>query len=116
MSKDRISAVTLETKNINNIVHFYTRMDFILKHRKGDNFVSFSFGDCFLNFVKNKDLTHPSLHGRIIFFVEDVDKFYEKILAAGVKPDMPPSDARWGERYFHVTDPDGNEISFAKPL
>jgi uncharacterized glyoxalase superfamily protein PhnB len=27
-----------------------------------------------------------------------------------------PHDAEWGERYFHVTDPDGHELSFAWPL
>ena len=112
----KISAVTLETKDIESVVQFYKRLDFILQHRKGVDFVSLSFGECFLNFVKNKNLIHPSLHGRIIFYVEDVDSFYEKMVAAGIKPDMAPSDARWGERYFHVTDPDGNEISFAKPL
>ncbi|MCY3569357.1 MAG: VOC family protein, partial [Chloroflexi bacterium] len=24
--------------------------------------------------------------------------------------------APWRERYFHIVDPDGHEISFAKPL
>src|SRR5438094_9365715 len=27
----------------------------------------------------------------------------------------PPRDAEWGERFFHVTDPDGHELSFAWP-
>jgi len=35
---------------------------------------------------------------------------------AGYAPHAMPADAPWGERYFHVTDPDGNEISFARPL
>ena len=65
----KISAVTLETKDIESVVQFYKRMDFILQHRKGVDFVSLSFGECFLNFVKNKNLIHPSLHGRIIFYV-----------------------------------------------
>tara|TARA_B100001123_G_C14495761_1_gene704230 strand:+ start:128 stop:472 length:345 start_codon:yes stop_codon:yes gene_type:complete len=112
----KISAVTLETKDIEVVIPFYERLGFTFKNRKGDNFVSLSFGDCFLNFVKNTELTTPTINGRIIFHVEDVNSFYEKIVAAGIEPDMPPSDARWGERYFHVTDPDGNEISFAKPL
>ena len=25
-------------------------------------------------------------------------------------------DAEWGEHYFHIADPDGHELSFAKPL
>ena len=27
-----------------------------------------------------------------------------------------PVDAKWGERYFHVLDPDGYRLSFATPL
>ena len=27
-----------------------------------------------------------------------------------------PRDAEWGERYFHITDPDGHELSFARPV
>ncbi|MEE8286768.1 MAG: VOC family protein, partial [Gammaproteobacteria bacterium] len=34
----------------------------------------------------------------------------------GIRPDTTPRDAEWGERYFHVTDPDGHELSFARPL
>ena len=38
------------------------------------------------------------------------------MIAAGYRPDTAPRDAEWGERFFHVTDPDGHELSFAKPL
>jgi uncharacterized glyoxalase superfamily protein PhnB len=54
--------------------------------------------------------------GRIIFFVDDVDAMYDRVVAAGAAPHMVPSDAPWGERYFHVTDPAGHELSFAKLL
>jgi hypothetical protein len=27
-----------------------------------------------------------------------------------------PQDGAWGERYFHMPDPDGHELSFARPL
>jgi len=27
-----------------------------------------------------------------------------------------PADAPWGERYFHILDPDGHELSFARRL
>ncbi len=37
-------------------------------------------------------------------------------VAGELDPDTTPEDADWGERYFHLTDPDGHEISFAKPL
>jgi hypothetical protein len=32
----------------------------------------------------------------------------------GFYPDSP-QDASWGERYFHMPDPDGHKLSFARP-
>jgi alpha-glucosidase len=37
-------------------------------------------------------------------------------IAAGLQPDTAPADAPCGERIFHLTDPDGHELSFARPL
>ncbi|WP_311966821.1 VOC family protein [Bradyrhizobium australiense] len=51
-----------------------------------------------------------------IFYVSDVDEFYAKALTTGLKPSTAPGDAEWGERFFHLTDPDGHELSFARPL
>ena len=31
-------------------------------------------------------------------------------------PSLPRATLNWGERYFHIADPDGHELSFAKPL
>jgi uncharacterized GH25 family protein len=28
----------------------------------------------------------------------------------------PPRDAAWGERFFHITEPDGHELGFAELL
>ena len=41
---------------------------------------------------------------------------YVRALAHGYAPEMAPADAPWGERYFHLRDPDGHELSFAKLL
>jgi uncharacterized glyoxalase superfamily protein PhnB len=54
--------------------------------------------------------------GRFIVFVDDVDAMYQRALDAGLAPTMAPADAPWGERYFHIDDPDGHEVSFARPL
>jgi uncharacterized glyoxalase superfamily protein PhnB len=51
----------------------------------------------------------------VIFWVDDVDAMHDRTLAAGADPTGPPADAPWGERYFHVRDPDGHELSFARP-
>lgn len=57
--------------------------------------------------------------GRVIVHlagVEAVDALYRRARAAGLEPEGPPRDAEWGERYFHLRDPDGHELSFAAPL
>jgi uncharacterized glyoxalase superfamily protein PhnB len=38
---------------------------------------------------------------------------YAHVLARGFTPDTPPSDAAWGERYFHLTDLDGHALAFS---
>ena len=53
--------------------------------------------------------------GRIIFHVRDVDAFWVHLKERGF-PAENPQNASWGERYFHVHDPDGHELSFARPL
>ena len=53
--------------------------------------------------------------GRLIFHVADVDEFWTHLKGKGLDPESP-RDASWGERYFHVLDPDGHELSFARPL
>ena len=53
--------------------------------------------------------------GRLIFHVPDVDRFCAYLKEQGFHPDSP-QDASWGERYFHLSDPDGHELSFARPI
>jgi len=53
--------------------------------------------------------------GRMIFYVADVDAFWEYLRGKGLQPESP-RDASWGERYFHMSDPDGHELSFARPI
>jgi len=53
--------------------------------------------------------------GRLIFHVADVDAFWTYLKGRGFDPENP-RDAPWGERYFHMPDPDGHELSFARPL
>jgi uncharacterized glyoxalase superfamily protein PhnB len=48
--------------------------------------------------------------------VADVDALYDRALATGYQPATVPRDAECGERFFHLVDPDGHELSFAKPL
>jgi catechol 2,3-dioxygenase-like lactoylglutathione lyase family enzyme len=53
--------------------------------------------------------------GRMIFYVADVDAFWEYLRGKEFNPEKP-RDAAWGERYFHMPDPDGHELSVARPI
>jgi hypothetical protein len=53
--------------------------------------------------------------GRVIFRVDDVDAHHRALQAQGLMSEWPQS-ASWVERFFHVTHPDGHELSFAEPL
>jgi uncharacterized glyoxalase superfamily protein PhnB len=52
----------------------------------------------------------------VIFYHSDVDALHAAIIQAGYHPSTAPRNAEWGERFFHITDPDGHELSFAWPL
>jgi catechol 2,3-dioxygenase-like lactoylglutathione lyase family enzyme len=113
----KISAVTLATADMARAVDFYRRLGFEILHggAKGD-FTSFAVGDGYLNLALRPDYKAGLPWGRTIFYVSDVDEMHNRALAAGLKPETEPADASWHERYFHILDPDGHELSFAKPL
>lgn len=112
-----ISAVTLATHDMARSVRFYTALGFALRYGGASAaFSSFSAGNGCLNVTTEGSERSWSWWGRIIFHVADVDLLHRQALAAGLQPEAPPRDATWGERYFHITDPDGHELSFATPL
>jgi catechol 2,3-dioxygenase-like lactoylglutathione lyase family enzyme len=98
-------------------VRFYRALGFTVRYG-GENaaFTSFHAGPSYLNLIAMPPERRWSWWGRVIFHVADVDAVYRQALAQGLAPEFAPMDADWGERYFHITDPDGHEISFAKPL
>lgn len=49
----------------------------------------------------------------IHLYVEDVDAFFARAVAAGAKATMPPADMFWGDRYGVVEDPFGHHWSIA---
>lgn len=112
-----LSAVTLATHDMARTVRFYRALGFET-HYGGEDaaFTSFAAGASFLNLIAVPADTPIAWWGRAIFHVDDVDAMHARALAAGFSPEFPPEDAPWGERYFHLVDPDGHEISFARPL
>ncbi|KFM15011.1 Glyoxalase-like domain protein [Marine Group I thaumarchaeote SCGC AAA799-O18] len=124
MKVTKLSAVTLLISDMKKSVDFYSKIpNFKIVFGGPDNqFTSFLIDDMaksYLNLKLNK--THATDFGRIIFYVDDVDEFFtymqndETISVLG-KLESKPQDATWGERFFHMLDPDGYRLSFATPI
>ncbi|WP_370326060.1 VOC family protein [Euzebya sp.] len=97
-------------------VAFYSALGFEIRYGGPDAaFTSFTVGGAYLN-LQLVDTNPGTGWGRSIWYVDDVDAMHRRALDAGITPDFPPRDAEWGERYTHVTDPDGHELSLARPL
>jgi catechol 2,3-dioxygenase-like lactoylglutathione lyase family enzyme len=113
---ESLSAVTLATHDMRRAVRFYRTLGFESVLGGEDAvFTSFRAGRNFLNLIAQPAARRWSWWGRVIFYESDVDALYARLVAAGYRPDTTPRDAEWGERFFHLTDPDGHELSFAWP-
>jgi catechol 2,3-dioxygenase-like lactoylglutathione lyase family enzyme len=117
MRIEKISAVTLKVASMRTSVRFY-------KDVLGMEIV-FGGEKAFFSSLRAQHGSAPILNleqghsvpgwGRMIFYVADVDAFWEYLRGKGFNPESP-RDASWGERFFHVPDPDGHELSFARPI
>lgn len=114
---ERLSAITLATHDMARAVRFYRALGFeLLYGGEAASFTSFRTGAGYLNLILQPAERQWRWWGRAIFYTPDVDAMHARALAAGYEPEAPPRDAPWGERFFHITDPDGHELSFAWPL
>src|SRR6202022_3765426 len=112
-----ISAVTLGTHEMPRAVRFYQALGFEALHGgEESSFTSFRAGTNYLNLIAHPSRRRGAWGGRVIFYVTDVDALPQRALAAGYQPTTSPRDAEWGERFFHLNDPDGHELSFRRPF
>ena len=117
MNVGRISAITIKVSDMAKSVHFYSKLLGMKILYGGENahfssLQTLGAGDTILNLEKG----HATRDwGRIIFYVEDVDRCWAYLKEKEFNPERP-RDAAWGERYFHMYDPDGHELSFAQAI
>ncbi len=115
---ESISAITLSTVDMGEAVAFYQTLGFHLLYGGQEaQFTSFRVGEGYLNLQLDTGLSQQShVWGRVVFWTNNVDDMYERAVSAGFRPETSPANAPWGERYFHIHDPSGHELSFARPL
>jgi len=140
----KISAVTLIVENMERSCRFYSQVPgFKLVYGSSDDtFTTFEIEEeeehkskmCLnLELGINNNREPPNLiaendngwkrqhFGRIIFHTEDVDRLYSYFknndsISNLMSFENEPTNAAWGERYFHIREPDGYQLSFAEPI
>lgn len=115
MAVQSLSAITLFTHNMDRALAFYETLGFRVAWRDA-SFVVVVAGRALLNLQLAPADQAWGSWGRFILHVEDVDALYQEIIGCGYAPEAPPRDAVWGERYFHILDPDGHQVSIARRL
>jgi catechol 2,3-dioxygenase-like lactoylglutathione lyase family enzyme len=113
----KISAVTFRVSNMKASVQFYRDvlgME-LLYGGETAGFSSLRARDTDSAILNLEQGTPMNGWGRLIFHVGDVDALWRHFNELGFRPEKP-QNASWGERYFHMVDPDGHELSFARPL
>ena len=131
MSVYKISAVTLLIKDMYRSCNFYSRIPGFKLIYGGSNdepFTTYEIGKdshVYLNLEQYKltDIQDRSAKNdaKIILHTDDVDKLYsyfknDKNISKLISFENEPINASWGERYFHIRDPDGHLLSFAKTI
>ena len=124
MKVTKISAVTLPISDMKKSVDFYSKIpNFKIVYGGSEaQFTSFLIDDAVKSYLNLKlGKTHSTDFGRIIFYTDDVDGLFaymqdNKTISGLGKLESKPLDAIWGERFFHVLDPDGYKMSFATPI
>jgi len=114
-----INAVTLVTHDMAASVAFYEALGLGLAFGgPAAPFSSLRIGSVdFLNLQLDEAWVRPArVWGRTIIWVDDVDAVHQRLLDHDIVPEAEPADAPWGERFFHVRDPAGHEVSIARPL
>lgn len=112
-----INAITFVVADMRAAVAFYEVVGLPIVYGGADApFTSLRLGESnFINLMDNGS-SAPGFWGRVVIHVADPDALCAAFRADGYEPLTEPADAPWGERYFHIRDPDDHELSFARLL
>lgn len=113
------------TENMEKMVNFYRDvLGFEIEWEKGWSNVFLKKDDVLFLMYGRKDFEKMTRRGyqyasgvnghyEIALSVDnfaEVDKEYERVVAAGATPIMPPETEEWGQRTCYIADPEGNLI------
>ena len=108
-------APILPVRDMQQSVAFYQRLGF--RHEPYEDGADYAFllmDGHSLHLTRSPQFdTNPC---SVYFYLEDVDSFFAKVRAAGIRTLNPPEDKPWGLREFAVSDPDETLLRFGQLL
>lgn len=120
---ESINAITLCTNDMRRSCEFFEKLGLVPSYGGPDS--SFSTyapsadssasHSVYVNLIEDREYEQRQW-GRVVFHVSDVDAMHQRAVDADLQAEFAPRDAPWGERYFHILDPMGHELSFAKRI
>jgi catechol 2,3-dioxygenase-like lactoylglutathione lyase family enzyme len=126
MKMTSISGIVSYVKNTKKTAEFYETLGFMVSRRDQD-LVSVRLNWFWLDFLPQDKEDKPNFKeeaalenkgaGQFLYIkVENVDAFYEVVLAKKLKPSSVPRNWPWGNREFVIRDPDGYKLVFFQKL
>lgn len=120
-----LNKIVLYVKDLTSSSSFYKKLGFQVG--TSDKVVVISLPDFTIEAVTGpteEDMQHSNkeinsnTNGSGVFFlieVDNVDLYYEELIAIGFKPSTIPKTWGWGRREFVLRDPDGYKLVFYQP-
>lgn len=122
MLEPRIALVTILTKDVPAMRDFYRDVIGFPVESEAGNYVEFESSGVRFAVCHRQELANATQHSdysatpvgqrfELAFPCQDpdeVDRAYQRLVAAGATPVKPPANMPWGQRTAFFSDPDGN--------
>lgn len=124
MTMKSVAGIVCYVKDIDKTAEFYDALGFQFTKREPDH-LSIRLNWFWMDFHPQDKEDKPEFQqeanldnkgaGMFLYIsVDDVDEFYNGLLAKELKPSSEPRDWPWGNREFVMRDPDGYKLVFFK--
>ena len=120
----RVDHVIRFVSNLEASVAFYRDVLGVSVKLEGDGYVEFNtenvkfglYDRARLPELIGKAAVRIGTDGEVVFVVDDVDAWAERLGARGVSVLSGPTDRPWGHRTMHLADPDGLIVELAQEI
>ena len=111
--KTLCSARVFTVSNLDKSLDFYKQVLGFSEDFRFGNYAGVKYGEILIHLSQTENPnSKPAGNGVIYIFCDEVDEYYNQILAKGARLQKPPQNYEYGMRDFIAEDLDGNFIGF----